>query len=320
MDRVAYLTQGIEKSHRGIEIGPFYNPIAPKNHGWKTVIVDFTDQNGLLEIARNHTSKDIRERTDYIEPVDVVWRGQPLDEACLSINRDGFGYLIASHVIEHVPDVVGFLKQISRLANDDFVLSLAVPDCRLTFDFFKPLSTTADALLAHRSNRKLHSPETMFVARAYMAWRGGAGAWQPGSSAEFSFPETLDSAHQQYLSYLSGIENGTQTYVDSHCWYWTPSSFMLMMLELNHLRYIDFVIDDIVPGPASEFLVRMKRGHHGLSDSDLHSKRLQLMMTTREELAGALVTECDAPPKQNGSPQNSIVSMVLRRIRKGQPA
>lgn len=286
MDRYAFLTLGLCKDRFGIEIGPFYNPIAPKSHGWNTVVVDFTDQSGLLHIARNHTDQGVRDRIANIEKVDVVWDGQPLDEACLALHNQGFQYLIASHVIEHVPDIIGFLAQVSKLANDGFVLSLAVPDCRQTFDFFKPLSTTADALLAHRSGRKLHSPETIFVARAYMAWRGGSGAWGLNSSADFSLPETLDSAHHQYLSYLSGLESGTQTYVDSHCWYWTPSSFELMILELNHLGYINFVIDEISPGPASEFLVRLSMGRHKMTADQLQKKRLDLMLATRDELRG----------------------------------
>ncbi|ENZ79640.1 MULTISPECIES: hypothetical protein [Ralstonia] len=320
MDRSAFLTLGLCKDRFGIEIGPFYNPVAPKSHGWNTIVVDFTDQNGLLNIARTHTDQGVRDRIANIEHVDVVWDGQPLDEACLSMNAQGFQYLIASHVIEHVPDIVGFLGQVSNLATEDFVLSLAVPDCRQIFDFFKPLSTTADALLAHRSARKLHSPETIFVARAYMTWRGGSGAWGLNRSADFSLPETLDSAHQQYLSYLSGLESGTQTYVDSHCWYWTPSSFALMILELNHLGYISFVIEEMVPGPASEFLVRLKRGKHDLTDQELHERRLQLMLSTRAELFESSPLDTESPVEVEVSKHGSFAASLLRRLRKHQPA
>ncbi|MFM0401153.1 methyltransferase domain-containing protein [Paraburkholderia aspalathi] len=287
MDRAAFLTSGISRENFGIEIGAFHNPIAPKAHGWKTTVVDFTDQAGLLNVARNHTSQIMRDMASNIEVVDIVWRGQPLDEACLAIRQEGFRYLIASHVIEHVPDIIGFLGQISRLADDNFILSLAVPDCRQTFDYFKPLSSTADALLAHRHKRIMHCPETMFVAYAYASWLDGVGAWQLGATGALTLPDSLDHAHSIYLSYLEKLENGTQPYKDSHCWHWTPSSFQLMMLELNHLGYIDFVIDECEQGPSSEFLVRLKRGKYRLESEELHNRRLQLLMQTKCELAEA---------------------------------
>ncbi|MEW7854825.1 class I SAM-dependent methyltransferase [Pseudomonas chlororaphis] len=287
MDRATFLTSGISRDAFGIEIGPFYNPIAPKAHGWNTTVIDYTDQEGLLNVARNHTAQVIRDMASNIEVVDVVWRGEPIDQACLSIRKEGFHYLIASHVIEHTPDIISFLHQVSNLANKDFILSLAVPDCRRTFDFFKPLSTTADALLAYRQKRSLHSPETMFVAYSCSLWVNGVGAWLPGQTGELRLPDRLDEAHLKYTDYLTKHEAGTQSYVDSHCWYWTPSSFEMMILELNHLGYIDFIIETLESQPSSEFLVRLKKGKCHLNADELHQRRLHLMMQTRRELAEA---------------------------------
>lgn len=285
MDRAAFLTHGISQDAFGIEIGPFYSPVAAKARGWKTTVVDFTDQAGLLDIARTHSAQTIREMAGNIEEVDVVWRGQEIDKACLALRAEGFTFLIASHVIEHIPDVVSFLRQISNLANDDFVLSLAVPDCRRTFDFFKPLSTTADALLAWRQKRTLHSPETIFTGHAYGVWVGRVAAWLPGQTGSLYLPDSLERSHSVYMKYVENLEAGTQSYMDSHCWYWTPSSFELMMIELNHLGYIDFFIDEIEPQPSSEFLVRLKKGKLNLDKDSLQSRRLELLMQTRCELA-----------------------------------
>lgn len=287
MDRTTFLTFGLDRDTFGVEIGPFFNPIAPKAKGWQTTVIDYTDQNGLLDVARNHTAQVIRDMASNIEFVDVVWKGEPIDEACLKIRQEGFHYLIASHVIEHTPDFIGFLRQVSNLANDNFILSLAVPDCRRTFDFFKPLSTTADALLAYRQKRAVHSPETMFIAYAYALWVNGVGAWLPGQTGELSLPDTLDEAHAKYTDYLASHETGTQTYVDSHCWYWTPSSFELMILELNHLGYIDFTIETLESQPSSEFLVRLKKGKYNLDVGDVHERRMRLLRQIRVEMAEA---------------------------------
>src|SRR4051794_40921352 len=98
VDRTEFLLQGIDRGTAyGIEVGPFYSPIAPKAQGWHTTVVDFTDQNALVETARTHTAAQIRALVDKIEPVDVVWRDVQLDKACLRLRPEGFDYLIASH-------------------------------------------------------------------------------------------------------------------------------------------------------------------------------------------------------------------------------
>ena len=295
MDREEWLTRGIDRETAiGVEIGPFHSPLAPKCGGWRTVVVDYTDGDDLRRIAAAHSDDNVRSRVELIEDVDVVWRRDvDLDAACLNLHPQGFDYLIASHVIEHIPNIIGFLQQVSRLARGpDFVLSLAVPDCRLTFDVFKPLSDTADALLAHRENRMIHAAETAFRSLSYMAWRGDDGAaWVPGDDRPFRLMNSLRYAHHVYLDNLRDIAHGTQGYIDQHCWYCTPSSFELLILELNALRYIDFIVSETEPGPCSEFLTRLTKRSHGLDEDQLNALRLALMIETRRELADALAPE-----------------------------
>ena len=289
MDRTNFLLQGIDRnSSHGIEIGPFYSPIAPKATGWNTTIVDFASEAILKETARNHSVAAIRDLVNNIEPVDIVWRDKRLDDACLAICPDGYDFLIASHVIEHIPNIVGFLQQVSRLARPGFVLSLAVPDCRLTFDFFKPVSNTSHALLAHRENRMIHSPETIFDTHAYMVHMDKAGAWSRDDKGAIGLATPISRANEIYTQYLRLAMNGTQDYVDAHCWVFTPSSFELMILELNDLGYIDFSVTKMARGPCSEFLVQLRRQPHKFTPEELQERRLALLAATRRELANAV--------------------------------
>lgn len=286
MDRNEFLLRGIDRATAyGIEIGAFYNPIAPKAAGWNTTIVDFTDQAGLLQTATTHSHPAIRDMAGNIEPVDVVWRDVRLDEACLRGRPDGFDYLIASHAIEHLPDIVTFFQQVSALARPGFVLSLAVPDCRMTFDFFRPLSTTGEALRAYRERRTIHTPENMFESWAYMANLEGTGAWLPGGFGALTLPVPLPQAYDNYSNYLRRCTEGTQTYVDAHCWIFTPNSFQLMVLELQALGLIDFAVTEIEPGDGSEFLVQLRKTNDTPDPADLHSRRLALLTASRRELA-----------------------------------
>jgi hypothetical protein len=49
MSRNETLLRGLEPGvSRILEVGPSFNPVAPRRDGWLTTIVDHTDRSGLL--------------------------------------------------------------------------------------------------------------------------------------------------------------------------------------------------------------------------------------------------------------------------------
>ena len=77
--------------------------------------------------------------TDLIEEVDIVLRdGDSLAEACLARRPQGYDFLVGSHSLEHVPDLLGFFQEADRLLAPGAVITQALPDLRFCFDFFRP--------------------------------------------------------------------------------------------------------------------------------------------------------------------------------------
>jgi len=73
-----------------------------------------------------------------IEEVDYVWQG-----FSQFIGATKFDWIIASHVIEHVPCVISFLRDCESVLKPDGVLSLAIPDKRRCFDKLREKSSLA---------------------------------------------------------------------------------------------------------------------------------------------------------------------------------
>ena len=279
MSRIDFLLRGIDKkTMRGVELGAWTNPIAPKSAGWNTTTVDFSDTADLRSIAENHSSPQMRVLANKIETVDFVWRGNKLDKLLLIDHPDGFDYVIASHVFEHIPDLIGLFGQLARIIRPRGVISLALPDKRLCFDIFRPISLTHDLLAAHDEHRTRHSPETLFASYAYQALDGGMGAWPRSRMPDIRAVRQLRKAYSSYLDEKRQAK-ADRPYIDAHAWVMVPASFELVILELNVLGLIDFRIrGQIEEGENSEFLVQLELGKIELDDKAIEARRAELLM------------------------------------------
>lgn len=222
------IVSAIDRSGIGLEIGPSHNPLAPKSAGFNVDVLDHASADELREKYASH-HVDI----GRIEDVDYIWNGEPLHEL---IGREGFyDWIIASHVIEHVPDLVGFLAQCERLLKADGVLALVVPDKRYCFDAFQSLTSTGDILDAHSQQRTRPSAGKVFDHYANAAWLspGGAIAWDPAERTELALVHDFEQAKSQWAA----AENST-TYVDIHNWRFTPTSFLLILDDLRRCGLI----------------------------------------------------------------------------------
>jgi SAM-dependent methyltransferase len=218
--RQSLLLSQLDSSGIGLEIGASYSPVAPKSSGLNVRVADYIDETELRRKYQNAAGVDI----GRIEPVDYVLGARTLGEAIAE--RSHFDYIIASHVIEHVPDLLGFLLDCQALLKPSGVLALAVPDKRSCFDFLLPLSTTGQVLEAHRNLDRRPRHGSVFDFEAYRCELDGRFSWSLGSGGNVTLGGTV--AHALGMAELSAVE-----YVDVHIWRFVPASFRLLLIDLN---------------------------------------------------------------------------------------
>jgi SAM-dependent methyltransferase len=283
--RADHLLASVDRAARIVEIGPSFNPIAPKAGGWKTTTVDHASREELVEKYTGHRGVDI----SRIEEVDYVWRDGPLAAAVPHHLHGAFGVLIASHVIEHTTDFIDFLDAAEILLTSSGVVILAIPDKRYCFDYFRPLTTTGQVLYANALHRSRHTRRIVFDHVAYVVENAGSGAWGQSPIEKLQFLHTLDEAHRQFLT---ASEEPHDSYIDVHAWQFTPASFELLLLELARLGKTDWQIQRITPAASCEFYVWLCRGGKAtaaaLSQSEVNVRRLTLLkqslLETREQV------------------------------------
>ena len=236
----------VNKTGLGLEIGPSHNPMAPKRAGYKVHILDHATADELRAKYQEHGLN-----LDNIEEVDFVWKGEPLSD--LIGQTKCYDWIIASHVIEHVPDLISFLQQCEALLKPGGVLSLVVPDKRYCFDFFQPPSTTGAVLDAFQEKRTRPSAGQVFNHFANAASRTNAISWSDDDrGGADGLVHTFENAKQQWNCRIE-----TEDYIDVHCWRFTPESFALMLSDINRLGLVGLGIQAQFPTSGCEFYVSL---------------------------------------------------------------
>lgn len=288
-DRLAEIRTYINNSSTGIEIGPWFNPICPKREGYATLVLDVFDQAELIARAREDPTID-DEMISHIELVDIVGSVAEMDELLSPRNLAGsLDYVVSSHNFEHIPDPIRFLRASASVLNAEGVLSMAIPDRRTCFDHFRPHTTTGEILEAFWAKRVRPSPAQIFSHIALHAANRIEGVERIGwglvsSPAEVSLRDAITNAYDIAQRHLANID---EPYFDAHCWTFSPSSFEVMILDLNALGLINLSLRRIVSYGGHEFYAHLARSDDTRDESsaDFQKKRSELLRRIVDENA-----------------------------------
>ena len=232
-------------TQKGIEIGALHNPIVRQLYG-DVRFVDYMDTEQLRAKFINHP--------DWVAgmvEVDYVWSGAGSLREVIGTG-ELFDWVIASHVMEHVPNMLGWLRAISEILQPGGVLNLAIPDRRFTFDIRCPESTLGQLVEADLLNYRYPSIHQMFDNCYYAKAIDPGGLWRekidvnmlPRFSGEIAVP----LACAQAMRILNSGE-----YFDSHCWIVTPLSFLGLMEGVVELGLITLIPTAFHPTEIDEF-------------------------------------------------------------------
>lgn len=241
-----FILKHIRKDEPGLEIGPSHNPIAPKSQGFNVEIIDHASKEGLREKYKTHNVN-----LDNIEDVDYIWKGGSYCE--LTKKESHYKWIIASHLIEHTPDFIGFLKNCQEVLADDGVLILVVPDKRFCFDYFRPVTGVSKIIDAHLNGNTIHTAGTAAEYFLNVTKRGDVIAWdQANKTSLFQLVHSLGEAKNAMNSIIND-----KVFLDLHSWVFTPSSFRLIIHDLNSLDLISLKELEFSPTVGCEFFVSL---------------------------------------------------------------
>lgn len=206
----------------GLEIGALMWPVVTRDQG-RVTYVDWTDTATLRE---KYAGSDVVDPALIVE-VDAIWGEKTLAQA-VGAGRQ-FDYVIASHVIEHVPDLVAWLNEIFEVLKPGGQIRLVVPDKRFTFDFFRRETELSDILNAHLLKARRPLPGLILDYCLNFVVVDMVEIWQRRVDVA-----TLQRAPDWIAKARDWARRAheDQEYIDIHCWVFTPVTFGRLMEQM----------------------------------------------------------------------------------------
>jgi hypothetical protein len=261
-EKIRLLTAGRDLAAGiGLEIGPREAPLITRAHG-PILYADYADTETIRALARPHAALNPADVVD----VDIVTGGGKLS----AVMTQRVDYIVASHVAEHVPDLLGWLADLHSVLQQGGTLGLAIPDRRFTFDRYRGESTIAEAVEAYVLGYARPSVRQIFDSAWQAVPMEVAEGWHGGPDAAVSLPHRL--AKLPLALKLVREVQASGRYNDAHCWVFTPASFLEFIDHAAQMGLLPYELEVFHPTEAGgyEFYVVFRRaeGDHAAAAAD----------------------------------------------------
>ncbi len=238
---------------KGLEIGPLNEPLVRKEDiqgEGQIFYLDHLPTDQLKEKYQDDNSVDV----DSIVDVDFVCRNGNMVEAT---GGELFDYIVASHVIEHAPNLLQFLTDVQAILKPGGHCILIIPDKRFTFDLNRPVTTFGTVLENFLTNIKIPRISAVYDQAAMAVNANGHNLWHGIVNAQDnclldSEPIAWEVAHQVHAE---------PYYHDVHVNIFTPESFFGILKKSIVHELVLFQVKDFLDTQIGqiEFMVRLQK-------------------------------------------------------------
>ncbi len=187
--------------------------------------IDHLSTEGLKNKYASEASIDINK----IPVIDHI-----LEEGKLPRHLIGgrYDYIIASHVFEHLPNPLGWLRDCAEILCSGGCLALVIPDKRFTFDLTRPLTTLAEMIESDLLDQRRPGLRQIYEAATCSARIEAGVTWHRAPRQEELAPTGADVDAYGLLK----AEEGRNDYLDVRCTVYTPTSFLQLLARTARLN------------------------------------------------------------------------------------
>jgi hypothetical protein len=291
---------------RGLEIGPLARPRVKKSDGQ----IFYVDHCSTEELRQAYSANSLmRPHLDEIVDVDYVIKdGLALSEA---VGSDGpFDYIIASHVLEHLADPIGWLEDVRGAITRDGLVSLVVPDKRFCFDVNRSETRPQDWVDWYLRDLRAPSYGQLFDFFAHVTTIDGMvdtlGLW--AGTVDYEGARRTDVPDPDVAAFANCVRyRDTGAYMDVHAGVYTPSSLLSLIEMAINLDLLHFEVAFFSPTQRDslEFHLALRAASHLPKEQMLAS-----VVAARAELVDAPTPTRVPPPPPPPAPEAATAGPV----------
>jgi len=245
-EMMSRLELAIQTKGKGLEIAPYFDPCLSKDH-FDVLYTDYIDNEEISRKAAENPGSDGREPA----AIDFVWNsGSPL---YVSAPREVyFDFVVASHVMEHVPNPVGWLNELLSVTKVGGKIALFLPSRRFNVDCYRNETTFGELVKWWIEQPAIPTTGQIldFMTNSIGLIHGDGVAWThdglptDGRREFYSDEDSIDMATNLAIS---------PHYLDVHCTVWSAESFRSVIERLEKCGIVNAEVSEIV-GEECEFL------------------------------------------------------------------
>jgi hypothetical protein len=230
----------------GLELSPYFDPFLSKSD-YKLLYTDYIGTEEIRAKAAQNPGLEGRE----VPEVDFVWTpGRPLAE-CAPPGAL-FDYAIASHVMEHVPNPIGWINDVMSVMKVGGRLALFLPDRRHTTDYYRQETQYHHLVQWWAEQPSVPTPGQVldFMTNAFEHRHDIEVDW-PAIERGLRLPPYYSPADS--LNTAIFVHNEMH-YVDVHTTVWNATSFEAVFEKVISSGLLNVSMGEVV-GEGPEFVV-----------------------------------------------------------------
>jgi SAM-dependent methyltransferase len=219
----------IDLNKRILEIGPLCWPNVKKEQAKNVFYADIRSTEDIKKFYKNHIDVSI----DKIVDIDYVINGVSYYD-CLK-DVDKFDYIVATHVIEHLPQLILFFQDIPKILNPHGKICLSIPDKRYCFDHFRYQTSFAECY--DNYIRGINNSPFRVLDYITSNTKNDSTYWWKNANNFEHLPKSkniFDLGKKEYMRALNG------EYIDIHFSVFTPESFLLLIYNMIFFNLFQF--------------------------------------------------------------------------------
>lgn len=230
---------------RLLEIGPFDKPLFERSR-CQVAYLDYFDTATLRERAAANPNRD----PAAVVELDYVLAGRRIGTV---VDRR-FDRVVASHVLEHLPNLFGWLREVASFLEPGGRLLAVLPDYRYTFDLQRPPTSLGELIENDLLGLERPAMRSVFDQRYYHRNVNAGKLWTDAAGHTAETPRTFTLKQSFAL-----MKRGRQEYIDGHCNLFDPEGFVEALTAARELGLQPFAVQALRPTETRflDFMVRL---------------------------------------------------------------